>query len=166
MTFSAIAAVAANRTIGRAGDLPWQLPEDMKFFREKTRGHVMIMGRKTFDSLPGGKPLPGRFHIVVSRRVDWTPDGATVVPTIEAAFSEAERQAAKWGDEAFVIGGGDVFALALPRLERLYLTEIHQNFEGDSFFPEWPKAEFEEIERRPGTEKIAYDFVTYCRRRS
>jgi dihydrofolate reductase len=166
MILSGIAALAANRVIGKGGDLPWRLPEDMKFFKDKTLGHSMIMGRKTFESLPGGKPLPDRLHIVISRRLDYRPIGAVVVPTLDDAIHEATLRRDDWGEEIFVIGGGEIFALALPRLDRMYLTEIHREFAGDAYFPQWNPAEFSVVERRERHEPLRYDFVTYERARA
>lgn len=165
LKLSAIAAMSSNRAIGKDNDLPWRLPEDLQFFRDKTKGRAMIMGRKTFESLPGGKPLPKRLHIVISRRADYRPEGAIVVASLDLAIAEAERQRAQWGDEAFVIGGGEIFALALPRLDCMYLTEIHREFAGDAFYPNWKADEFRETERRVRTEPMPFDFVTYERRR-
>ena len=164
LILSGIVAAARNGTIGLRGDLPWKLPEDSKFFRDKTRGHAMIMGRKTFDSLPGNKPLPGRLHIVVSRDPNYRADGAVPAISIEAAIQEAARRTGEWGDQTFVIGGGEIYALAMPYLNKIYLTEIHRDFDGDARFPEWPREEFVETERRVRLEPIPFDFVTYERK--
>lgn len=161
MTLSAIAAMAANRVIGKDGDLPWRIPEDLKFFREKTMGHIMIMGRKTFDSL--GKPLPGRLHVVLTRQKDYAPEGAHVFHTVEEALDFCRKQTNQWGDEVFVVGGGDIFREFLPMTDRIYLTEIHKEFEGDAFFPEFDKSLFREVSRSSRREPIPFDFVTYER---
>jgi dihydrofolate reductase len=166
MILSAIAAMAANRVIGKNGDLPWDLPEDMKFFRNTTKGHVMIMGRKTFESF--GKPLPGRLHVVISRQQDYRPEGAHVFHTQEEAVEFCKevttRERAKWGDEVFIVGGGEIYKAMLPVTDRIYLTEIHESFDGDAKFPEFSKSEFKEVARRPGSGPVAYEFVTYERR--
>lgn len=164
MILSAIAATSANRVIGKNGDLPWRIPEDFKFFKDKTMGHIMLMGRKTFESLPNGRPLPGRLHVVISRRKDYHPEGAHVFGTIDEAVAFCRTQTQKWGDEVFIIGGGEIFKEMLPVTDRIYLTEIHQNFEGDAFFPEFDKSVFQETERSPRSEPLPYDFVTYERK--
>lgn len=161
MIVSAIAAMAANRVIGRSGGLPWQLPEDMKFFRETTKGHIMIMGRKTFESF--GRPLPGRLHVVVSRQSDYRPPGAHVFQSLASALEFCKTQTKQWGDEVFVVGGGEIYKQALPFTDRIYLTEIRQEFAGDAKFPEFDKSVFREVSRNPGSEAIPYDFVTYQR---
>ena len=166
MRLSAVAALDPQRVIGNKGKLPWSIPEDMAFFRDLTRGHAMIMGRKTFESLPGGRPLPGRLHVVVSRQGSYRPLGAVVVSNIESAFQEVRLHREEWGDEAFVIGGGEIYGLAMPHLDRLYLTELSRSFEGDAYFPEWPVKEFKEIERRRKTEPFPFDFVIYDRLKS
>lgn len=177
MILSAIAAMASNRTIGVDGDLPWSIPEDMRFFRKFTSGHVLIMGRKTFESFPS--LLPNRFHIIVTRQADYTPaksivgdsDQFLVVSSTDealeaaAALTEAEPD---WGDEVFNIGGGELYAALLPETDRIYLTEIQMDAEGDAHFPRWHDEDFKEVERRTGTESGTnglphYDFVVYAR---
>ena len=163
MMVSAIAAMAENRVIGRDGGLPWDLPEDMKFFREKTKGHIIVMGRKTFESFP--KLLPNRLHVVITRATDYAPAGAVVFNSIEKALEFCRESVTldseKWGTEVFVIGGGEIYKAALPYTDRIYLTEIHKSVEGDVKFPEFSKATFREIERKPRSEPIPFDFVTY-----
>ena len=129
---SLIAAVARNRVIGKNNQLLWHLPEDMKHFREVTRGKPVIMGRKTWESLPEKfRPLPGRHNIVVSRNLDYKAPGATLVSSLEDAIHLTRSD-----DETFVIGGETLYRQALAQAHRLYLTEIDQNYEGDAFFPE------------------------------
>lgn len=131
MRVSMIVAMSENRTIGRDGDLPWRLPDDLKRFKRLTMGHAIIMGRKTFDSI--GRPLPGRTNIVLSRDPAYRADGVDVVDSLDAALSlAAEREGA---DEAFIIGGAALFDLGLPRADRIYLTAVHANVDGDVFFP-------------------------------
>jgi dihydrofolate reductase len=134
MRVSILVAIAANGVIGREGKLPWHLPDDLKRFREITMGHPVIMGRRTWESI--ARPLPGRQMIVVSRQ----PGYDTGVEGIHVASSldEALEIARLWGsDEAFVIGGAELYREALPRADRLYLTLILAQFEGDTFFPKF-----------------------------
>jgi dihydrofolate reductase len=165
MIVSAIAAMARNRVIGREGGLPWSLPEDMKFFRTQTQGHIMIMGRKTFESL--GKPLPKRFHIVVTRDTNYRPPaGVVVAHTAEEALSVARALIARepvWGDEVFVIGGGEIYNLFLNHTNRIYLTEISEEFSGDAKFPEFTPKQFRETQRQPRPGPPPFDFVVYER---
>ncbi len=128
-TWKAIAALAENRVIGAGGKIPWRLPEDLKFFKEKTLGHTVVMGRKTWDSL--GKPLPGRRNVVVSRKLppgEKSLPGAVVVPSLEAV------EALPTQGEVWVIGGAEIYALALPRCAELYLTQVCGKPDGDTFF--------------------------------
>ncbi|RYZ62132.1 MAG: dihydrofolate reductase [Proteobacteria bacterium] len=164
MILSAIAAMAANRVIGKDGDLPWKIPEDMKFFRDKTSGHIMIMGRKTFDSF-GGKPLPNRLNVVITRQHDYEPEGAHVVNNTEEAidFCRGLVDSGAWPEEVFIIGGGEIYKQMLPATDRIYLTEIHEDVTGDTKFPEFSDDDFEEIERHPRKKPVEFDFVTYER---
>jgi dihydrofolate reductase len=165
MILSAIAAMAANRVVGRNGDLPWRIPEDFKFFKDKTTGHIMIMGRKTFDSLKG--PLPKRMHIVITRATDYNPAGAVVVHSVEEALERArlELKKGQWPNEVFIIGGGEIWNQTMSILDRIYLTEIKKSYEGDAHFPEFDKSQFKEVERRERNEPEAFDFVIYERAR-
>lgn len=164
MIVSAIAAMAANRVIGREGGLPWNLPEDMKFFREKTSGHIILMGRKTFESFP--KLLPKRLHVIVTRQKNYSAPGAFVFHTVEAALDFCRAKTGEWNEEVFVIGGGEIYTAALPYTDRIYLTEIRREFPGDAKFPEFSKTEFVESSRVPGKEETPYDFVVYDRKHS
>ena len=129
---SLIAAVARNRVIGNNNQLLWHLPEDMRYFRETTRGKPVIMGRKTWESLPDSfRPLPGRLNIVVSHNPAYEAPGATLAGSLEEAVRKAGENV-----EVFVIGGAELYRQALPLAQRLYLTEIDQDFEGDVLFPE------------------------------
>lgn len=152
---SLIAALARNHTVGIANRLPWHLSDDLKYFKATTSGHPIIMGRKTYDSI--GRPLPGRHNIVVTRDRNWKADGVTVVHSIAEAVTAAGEV-----DEVFLIGGASLYAEALPLADRLYLTEIDADFDGDAFFPDWPRAQFRELRRdtRQG-EDFAYSFVVY-----
>lgn len=130
MKLSIIVAAAENNVIGRDNDLLWHIPADFKHFKATTMGKPMIMGRKTFESLPG--ILPGRPHIVVSRS-GFTHEGATSCSSLEEAIEEAKKIA---NDEVFIIGGAQIYEQALPLCDRLYLTRVHNTYEGDAFFPE------------------------------
>lgn len=130
MVISLIVAVSQNNVIGKENRLPWHLPEDLKYFKNTTWAMPIVMGRKTWESL--GKALPGRTNIVISRNNEFNAEGAHVVDSLESAKKIAEALDVK---EIFVIGGAEIFSLALPLAQRLYLTRIHQDFEGDVFFP-------------------------------
>lgn len=136
MILSHIAAIAKNKTIGVDGDLPWDLPEDMKFFRETTSGHIIVMGRKTFESFP--KPLKNRLHVVVTRQEDYqAPEGVRVFNTIDKALEFCKTEVPKWKDEVFIIGGGEIYKQTLNQADQLYLTLIDQEFEGDARYPDF-----------------------------
>lgn len=157
-----IAAVARGGVIGHDNALLWHLPEDMKHFRRTTLGCPVIMGRRTWDSLPAAfRPLPKRRNIVVTRNAQWREAGA------EAAHSLPDALDLVAGEpRVFVIGGAQVYAEALPRADELFLTEIDHAFDGDAHFPEWPRAEFEELSREShlGAEGWPFHFVHYRRR--
>ncbi len=147
--------------IGRAGTLPWRIPEDMARFREVTMGHPVVMGRKTWDSLPDRfRPLTGRRNVVVTRNASWSAEGAEQTPSLEAAL---ELLAAE--ERVSIIGGGEIFAAALPRADELVLTEIDVDIEGDTFFPKWSADEFVEAGRQEhvSDDGVPFAFVTYER---
>ena len=159
-----IAAVARNGVFGDAGALPWHLPEDMAYFRRTTTGCPVVMGRKTWDSVPARfRPLPGRLNIVVTRQPSWQAAGAVAVPSLDAA-----RAAAGAVPRVFVIGGAALFAAALPLADELLLTELHADFAGDTCFPAWDRAAFVELSREhrqaAPPNNFSFDFVTYRRR--
>lgn len=165
MVVSAIAALSKNRVIGKNNDLPWRLPDDMKFFMETTKGHHVIMGRKNYDSLhPKYKPLPQRTNIVLTRQRDFHAPGCTVLHAIEPALELARNNKE---DECFVIGGAEIYRLAMPHTTRLYLTEIDANVEGDTFFPDIDMSEWKEIRRthHPADARhpYAFDIAVYDR---
>lgn len=163
MIVSAIAAMASNRVIGREGGLPWRLPEDFKYFKDKTMGHMMVMGRKTFESL--GKPLAGRLHVVITRQADYRAPGAHVFGDLSQALQFCRSMTGEWGDEVFIVGGGEIYREALPQTTRIYLTEIKAEFPGDARFPEFDQNTFQEVSRRAvSTDSVPYDFVVYERR--
>jgi dihydrofolate reductase len=156
MKVSLIAAVARNGTIGKDNDLPWTIKDDMRFFVDKTRGHCVIMGRRNFDAM--GRPLPKRTNIVVTRNADLTLDGAIVVNSIEDAL----RHAARTGEEeAFVIGGAEIYRLALPHAHAFYRTRVLADVEGDVKFPEICEEDWEVSRLSEGeeNERNEYAFV-------
>ena len=166
MIISLIAALASNHAIGKNNALLWHLPEDMRHFRETTRGKPVIMGRKTWESLPEAfRPLPGRHNIVVSRDPAYPASGATLAGSLEDALRQAEAKTD--AAEAFVIGGAALYREALPIADRLYLTEIDQRFDGDVFFPDLPPQDWQEISRQPGeaSSGLRYSFVVYQRKK-
>jgi dihydrofolate reductase len=166
MKISLVAAVAKNGVIGKNNDLPWHLPDDMKFFMETTRNHYVILGRKNYESLPKKyKPLPNRINIIVTRQKDFEAPGCMVVNTIKQAMAVARDNGEQ---EAMVIGGSEIYALALPFADRLYITEIDAEVEGDVRFPDYDKDQWEEISRiqheKDERHKFAFDFVLYERK--
>lgn len=171
MKISLIAAVAQNGTIGRDNDLPWHLPDDFAFFKRKTNHHPIIMGRKSLDSL--GKPLPNRTNIVITRNKDFSADGVIIVHTLDDAIDEAKKALHHHAehqptDEIFVIGGAEIYAMALPIATTLYLTEIQKAYEGDTTFPSFSKNDWQEVSRRPHPaderHQVSFDFVEYERK--
>lgn len=156
---SAITAIGSqNRTIGTAdGKIPWHIPEDFKYFKEATMGHPIIMGRKTFESF-GGRLLPGRKHIVITRKENYAaPDEVLVVGNLETAIEEATELD---GEEIFIIGGGQIYAEALPFLDRLYLTIVHTDVDGPVKFPEYSEYFSQEISmRKSADENFDYEFL-------
>lgn len=163
MILSHIVAASDNNVIGVDGDLPWHLPEDLKFFKEKTSGRIMIMGRKTFESLPGGKPLPHRLHIIITRNPDYKIDNAITVTTIDAAIEEAKKHTADYGDEVFIVGGGEIYKQSIEKMDRLYVTRIHKKIDGDTYYPEIPSS-FEITEKTSRQLPLSYDFLTYIKK--
>lgn len=163
MKLSIIVATAEKGVIGKDNQLIWHLPEDLKMFRRLTTGHVIIMGRKTFESI--GKPLPNRTSIIISRNTDYLVEGCIVVSSLEEAIEKAKEIET---EEAFIIGGAQIYALALDMADTVYLTQVHHNFEGDAFFPVLDINIWTETERKSfqPDEKHAYafDFVTLEKR--
>jgi dihydrofolate reductase len=158
-----VVAVAANGVMGADNQLPWRLPADLKRFKELTMGRPIVMGRKTYDSI--GRPLPGRENIVVSRQPGLRIDGCVVVDSVEAAFAVAAHAA-----EIAVIGGADIFRLALPRADTIHLTRVHAQIAGDVYFPSLDAGEWEEtvVAHHAADERHAYSFsfVELNRKRS
>jgi dihydrofolate reductase len=159
-----IAAVARNKVIGRDNRIPWRLPEDLRRFRKLTMGHAVIMGRKTFESIVAfsGRPLPGRDNIVITRSREWLGIGCRTVHSLEESFAAVPDRL-----DAFVIGGAEIYSLALPVASRLYMTEIGSDFAGDAFFPDFDRSRWQEVAREKHTsnapESFDYDFVEYVR---
>lgn len=160
-TLAHIVAAAENGAIGLAGALPWHLPADFKFFKAQTMGRAMIMGRKTFDSI--GKPLPGRLSIVISRDPSYAPAGAVVVRSIDEAIRYASERSVEWGDEVYVIGGGEIYRQTMDRVDRIHLTRVHRSVAGDAFYPEIDAAAFREVMKKPGEGDVPFTWLTYER---
>ena len=137
---SAIVALAMNGTIGRGNELPWKLRSDLQRFRRLTMGHTLIMGRKTFDSI--GKPLPGRKTIVLSRQKETKIEGVQVVASLEEAIERLDHEA-----QGYIVGGAEVYRLAMPLIKTLYLTRVLAEIAGDAYFCNWDDTEFDCIER-------------------
>ena len=156
MKISVIVAMADNGVIGNQNRLPWHLPADLKHFKATTMGKPIIMGRKTWESI--GRPLPGRTNIVVTRDPDYVADGCVVVHGIDAALAAAADD-----DEVMVIGGAEFYRQVLPQASTLYLTLVHDSFEGDAFFPELDGREWRELTREDfepdDNNTHAYSFV-------
>lgn len=162
MIVSHIVAVAENGTIGIEGKLPWDIPEDMQFFREKTKGHAMIMGRKTFESI--GHPLPKRLNVIVTRQKDYQAEGAIVVSSIEEGLEVCRQHLHHYGNEIFIIGGGEIYKQSMNLADILYVTRIFKTVDGDAKYPNIDTNKFEEIERRERTVPIPFTFFTYRRK--
>lgn len=162
-----VAAVAENGVIGREGGLPWRLPGDLKHFKKTTLGKPVIMGRRTFESI--GKPLPGRPNIVLTRDASFRAGGVQVADSLDKGLSLAEREAARLGaDEIAVIGGGEIYAQALARAARIYLTEVHTAAEGTARFPALDRGTWHEVSRDGPNQGLddtySYSFVVLERR--
>lgn len=151
-----VVAVAQNGVIGREGAIPWHISDDLKRFKALTLGHAVVMGRKTWDSLPR-KPLPGRVNIVVTRQKDWQAQGATVVHSLDDALAGASGP-------VMVIGGAEIYRRALPLATRVELTEVHKDFEGDARFT-WDRSVWKETARegRVTPDGLRYSYVTLTR---
>jgi dihydrofolate reductase len=166
MTLSLIVIVSSNNVIGRDNKLPWHMPADLKRFKNLTMGHHVLMGRRTFDEIR--KPLPGRVNVIITRDPHFAAEGVALSRSIDEAINKAEAA----GDlEVFLIGGGEIFNQVMHRADRMYMTRIHADIEGDTYFPdfddvnEWKLIEAEHFE---ADEKNAYpySFLTYERRGS
>lgn len=155
-----IAAVAENFALGKDNELVWHLPDDFKRFKQLTTNHYIIMGRKTFESFP--KPLPNRTHVIITRQKDYTAEGCLVVANLADALALIPKD-----ENAFVIGGGEIYALALPYTDVIELTKVHARFEADTFFPEIDAKQWKLVseEYHPKDEKHLFDFTYETYRR-
>ena len=155
-----IAAVAENLALGKNNELVWHLPDDFKRFKQLTTNHYIIMGRKTFESFP--KPLPNRTHVIITRQQDYTAEGCLVAANLADALAMIPKD-----ENVFVIGGGEIYAMALPFTDVIELTKVHARFEADTFFPEIDFKQWNLVseEYHPKDEKHLYDFTyeTYHR---
>lgn len=151
---SFILAMDETRVIGKNNQLPWHLPEDLKFFKRVTMGHPIAMGRKTHESI--GRMLPGRENIIITRQQDYQSEGCTIFHSVTDFVDYCNQM----NDEVFVIGGAEIFKETFPFADRLYITLIHDKFAGDTFFPEYPEQEWELISCEKGIkdEKNPYDY--------
>lgn len=158
-----LVAFDENRVIGKNNTLIWHLPADLKRFKALTTGHVIIMGRKTFESI--GKPLPNRTTIVISRQADLQIEGAIIAHSVEEAILKAKSVTR---EDIFIVGGAEIYALSLPLADQILVTQLHDIFEGDAFFPEIPLDTWVVSERERGVtdEKNAYQYsyLTYSRK--
>jgi dihydrofolate reductase len=156
MTVTIVVAIAENYAIGKHNQLLWHMPADLKHFKQITSGHTVIMGRKTYDSV--GKPLPNRRNIIITRQ-DITIPGCEVVKSVDEALALSVNE-----KEVFIVGGAEIYKLAMDKTDRVYLTIIHHLFDADSFFPEIDYMEWKEVSREdhPADEKhkYAYSFIT------
>ena len=157
-----VAAMARNRAIGRDGALPWHLPRELRHFKETTLGKAIVMGRRTWESI--GRPLPGRQNIVVTRNPDFHADGCTVAGSLDAAVAQAS------GDEVMIIGGGQLYAEALPVADRMVLTLVDYAPDADTWFPEWSDADWRQVavrdERADERNPFDYRVIELTRRRA
>lgn len=152
-----VVAVSENGVIGKDGDIPWYYPEDMKHFKEVTMENPVLMGRKTFESLPEDyKPLPGRTNIVLTRSNPELPEEVEKAQKLEEAWEIADSK----GDRCFIIGGEGVYRQTLDEADRMILTRIHQSYEGDTYFPDWEEENWKETER---DEREELTFIEYVR---
>lgn len=165
MLISLIVAHSSNRVIGIDGQLPWHIPEDLKYFKAITMGKPIIMGRKTFDSI--GKPLPGRLNIIITKNTDLTIEECVVVNNLEAAITEAKNYfKTQYTDqeEIFIIGGAQIFKQSMEFVNKIYITEVHAEYAGDVFFDELSDNDWIEVGRDlhdSQNDKIPFSFVTY-----
>lgn len=156
-----IAAVAENNELGKNNELVWHLPNDFKRFKSLTTNHHIIMGRKTFESFP--KPLPNRVHVVITRQKDYNHEGCIVVDSIEKAIAVCPQN-----EDSYIIGGGEIYNLALPYTDIIEITKVHHTFEADAFFPEINNDEWQLVESEENfkDEKHLYDYTyeTYIKK--
>jgi len=163
MIISLIAAVAENNVIGKNNDLPWHLPSDMKYFKDTTMGHCVIMGRKNYDSIPlKYRPLEGRPNIIVTRQKDFKAEGCIVVNSVEDAICECKKRNET---EVFIIGGGDIFRQTMDIADKIHYTKIHHTFEGDAFFPKLDETKWKLMSKKDiqpdAKNKFPFSFCVY-----
>jgi dihydrofolate reductase len=168
MIISMIAAVAKNKVIGRDNDLVWRLPDDMKYFMDTTKDHFVIMGRKNYESIPHKfRPLPKRTNIIVTRQADYHAPNCIILDTLEKALEYANQHKQY---EVFIIGGGQIYAQSIDFADKLYITEIKEKFDGDTYFPAYDKCAWEEISRinhaKDERHDHEFDFVIYNRKKA
>ena len=156
MVVSLVVAASENNVIGKNNQLLWHLPKDMKFFKNVTWAMPVVMGRKTFESMRS-KPLPGRKNIVITRKPAWTADGVSVVNSVDAAVAHAEEMSYK---EIFIIGGGEIYLIAFDRANKIYMTRVQTDLEGDTYFPVIEKNDWSLVSKtdNPADEKHAHAF--------
>lgn len=155
ITVAAIAAMSKNLVIGKDNKLLWHIPDDFRHFKQTTMGKPVIMGRKTYESI--GKPLPGRINIVITSKPESVSGDIITVGTVEEAINKGKEIATQSGvDEVFIIGGGQIYEAALPQTDRIYLTVINQEYEGDTFFPKLKADEWEERIIQSAEEPVPY----------
>jgi dihydrofolate reductase len=164
-----IVAAAKNGVIGVEGDLPWSIPEDMKWFRTRTKGRVLIMGRKTFEAVE--HPLPNRLNIVVTRNKNYVPHAPQtekapyyICSNVDEALAYAKKVADKYENEIFIIGGGEIYHQTVPLVDTIYLTRIHRDYPGDATYPDPDLKQFELVEKIDRTEPEPFSFLTYKRK--
>ena len=156
-----IAAVAENNALGKNNELVWHLPNDFKRFKSLTSGHHIIMGRKTFESFP--KPLPNRTHIIITRQKEYQAEGCIIVDSMDKALAICPKD-----EDIFIIGGGEIYTLGLPFTDKIEITRVHHNFEGDAHFPEINADEWEiivsELNRKDEKHLYDYSYQTFIRK--
>lgn len=158
MILSHITALAKNLVIGKDNQLPWSIPEDLAFFKKMTTGKIMIMGRRTFESL--GKPLPNRFHIVITRNPDYKyeHERVVIVKSLNEAIQLAKTKIATPDEEVFIVGGGEIYKESLSITDRLYLTLIDKDYDGDAYYPEWRNQKFKLVKE---DKRDGYSFCVF-----
>lgn len=161
MIVSIIVAMDKNRVIGKDNKLPWRLPRELQYVKKTTMGHPIIMGRKNYESI--GKPLPGRRNMILTRKNNYSAEGCEIVHSVEDVFKMCEGE-----DEIFIFGGEQIYRLFLPYTEKLYITRIHNEFEGDTFFPEIDWNEWKEVSSFQGItdEKNPYTYFFHVYERT
>lgn len=159
MILSHIAAMAENYVIGNEGELPWDIPEDMKYFMNTTKDHIIIMGRKTFETLDN--PLTKRLTIVITRQLGYKAEGCIVVPSLAKAIEEARKQIPPYPEEVFICGGGEIYKESLPMVDKIYLTRVYEEFDGDAYYPKVDFSKFKKISQLDREDPIPFSFEIY-----